>query len=80
MTYRALIKLNLGSHIASVCRESLAQELESVEYARSKIKVYVDGDFLFLKIFARDLTALRASVNTYLRWIILCCEICGRDI
>lgn len=39
------------------------------EIPRTKVTVKLDGDDMVLKLQASDLSALRAAVNSYLRWI-----------
>jgi len=49
--------------------ESLRPEVNDHHSARSSVDLEINGPFLVLKVEARDTTALRASLNTYLRWI-----------
>ncbi|MDD5111063.1 MAG: KEOPS complex subunit Pcc1 [Candidatus Altiarchaeota archaeon] len=41
-------------------------------HERSKTTVSAEGEFLILRISAPDLHALRAAVNTYVKWIAMC--------
>lgn len=36
---------------------------------RSKVKIGRDGSIIILNVEAKDTVALRATLNTYLRWI-----------
>lgn len=39
------------------------------EIPRTKTKVWLDEEDMVLEIEAKDLSALRAALNSYLRWI-----------
>lgn len=39
------------------------------EIPRTRVRAALDGDRMTLDIEARDLAALRAALNSYLRWI-----------
>ncbi|HUL38996.1 MAG TPA: KEOPS complex subunit Pcc1 [Methanomassiliicoccales archaeon] len=39
------------------------------EIPRTKVQADLEGDRMVLRIEARDLPALRAALNSYLRWI-----------
>ena len=69
------IKLELPEKIGKCCAESIAIESKSYEMPRSQVKVTYEKNFLVIKIKAKDLSALRAATNTYLRWVILCCKL-----
>lgn len=49
--------------------EALAPEAEKSVGTRARAVVKREGDFLILKVEARDTVALRAALNAYLRWI-----------
>lgn len=66
------IMLEIPAEIAEVCCRSIGIEAESEALSRSKVDLKYDGDYLKLDITARDLGAMRAALNTYLRWIIMC--------
>ncbi len=54
---------------AELIAKSLEPEINDQHAARSMLGLERDGSFLVLKTRARDTTALRASLNTYLRWV-----------
>ncbi|RLI22701.1 hypothetical protein DRO54_00545 [Candidatus Bathyarchaeota archaeon] len=54
---------------------ALKPETLSAPTERSRAHIEVDGKNLILKFEARDSTALRAALNSYLRWIKLIIEI-----
>lgn len=60
---------------AKVVLKSIEPELQTAPSQRSSVKVDLDGNALKLIIDAEDTPSLRASVNSYLRWIILSCEV-----
>ncbi len=66
------VTINVPSEVADVCCRSIEMETKSDALRRSEITLDRDGNFMNLKIRARDLTALRGSMNTYLRWIAMC--------
>ncbi len=72
------IKLELPEKIGKSCAKSIAIESKSYEMPRSQVKVTYEKNFLVMKMKAKDLSALRAATNTYLRWIILCCKLLER--
>lgn len=60
---------------AKVVLKAIGPELQSVPSERSSVSVELERNTLNLVIDAEDTTSLRASVNSYLRWIILSCEV-----
>ncbi|MFH1403012.1 MAG: KEOPS complex subunit Pcc1 [Candidatus Altiarchaeota archaeon] len=53
---------------ADVICESVGIEASSVKHERSNVRLHYE-DGLVLDVEAKDLHAMRAAVNTYLRWI-----------
>lgn len=49
--------------------DSLKPEVSNPSSHRSKISLHDENGLLVLEIEASDTTALRASLNSYLRWI-----------
>ena len=49
--------------------EALAPETNRPVNVRAKVVLEREGDFVVLKVEARDTIALRAALNAYLRWI-----------
>jgi KEOPS complex subunit Pcc1 len=62
----------LTEESARIIADSLKPEIAPVKSERSKTTVKAEGNKLKLKIEAEDLHSLRAAVNTYLKWIIMC--------
>ena len=69
MKARATVRLKLSSRqkLQTILR-SLEPEINSPT-ARSRASLTGEGDYLILKIEAKDTVALRAALNAYLRWI-----------
>lgn len=55
---------------AEIIRKSIEPETAATLRYRSKVKVFRDGESILLKFEAKDTTALRASINSYLSWLI----------
>ena len=49
--------------------QALTPEVNRQIGVRSKVTLKAEGQFLVLNVKADDTIALRASLNTYLRWI-----------
>jgi tRNA threonylcarbamoyladenosine modification (KEOPS) complex Pcc1 subunit len=75
------IKLQLPKSIGKSCVKAIGIEARSYEMSRSKVDVSHDEKkhFLKIKIKAKDLSALRAAMNTYLRWVIICQDLLLHD-
>jgi KEOPS complex subunit Pcc1 len=54
---------------AKVIYESVLYEHKSVPYRRSRIEFTLEGKRLIIRFSARDNSALRGTLNSYLRWI-----------
>lgn len=72
-------KIQVPSDVAEVCCKAIKMETKSDTLHRSEITLDHMKDSLNLRIKAKDLTALRASMNTYLRWIGMCSDLMGKD-
>ncbi len=67
----AEINLNLDSElVAGIIFEALMPETRRAPAPRSKAALRVEGGRLTLSVEAVDTTALRASLNSYCRWIL----------
>jgi len=60
---------------AEVVLKAIEIELESAPSDRSSVNAHLNEKTLYLTIDAEDSSIFRASVNSYLRWIILSHEI-----
>lgn len=72
MKAQAIIRLNFSSEKQlKVVLEALKPETKTPPTRRSKVQMKGEGNSLTLNFKARDTSALRAAVNSYLRWILL---------
>ncbi len=76
MRAEATVKFEFKSEqVLKTVFNALKPETLSAPTRRSKTYIEVNGKTLTLKFEARDTTALRAALNSYLRWIRLIVEI-----
>ena len=54
---------------ARVVYESVLYEHKTVPYRRSRIDFLLDGRRIIIRFLAKDNSALRGTLNSYLRWI-----------
>ncbi len=72
MKAEAIIQIRFPSERrAETVLEALKPETESSPTRRSTVKVRKEEDEIILYFTAKDITALRASINSYLWWIML---------
>ncbi len=70
MPHPAKVKLALTVPDADVLYRALLPELSSLPTKRARVRLEKSEDSrMLLEVEAEDLVALRAVVNTYLRWI-----------
>ena len=69
MKAKATVNINISSdkHLLSILK-ALKPETKKLGN-RSKVNINKDGSFIILTVEAKDTVALRATLNTYLRWI-----------
>jgi len=65
----AKILIEAPPNIVKVLISSLKPELESGISERSRVVLEPSDKGVVIKIFADDVTALRAAVNSYLYWV-----------
>jgi len=65
----ASISIQVDEALVKVLAGSLTPEAERPSSARSSVSLEPSGSLLELRIIASDVTALRAAVNSYLRWV-----------
>ena len=65
----ATVMIRAPEEISEIIGESLAPEVEHLTSERSKINVSVDDGVVTISIEASDIAALRAAINSYLRWV-----------
>ena len=72
MKAQAIIRLNFSSEKQlKVVLEALKPETRRPLTRRSKVQMESEGNSLTLNFKASDTSALRAAINSYLRWILL---------
>jgi tRNA threonylcarbamoyladenosine modification (KEOPS) complex Pcc1 subunit len=70
MNAKATVRLRLSSEKQlTTIFDALAPEANRRLNVRAKVVLEQDGNFAVLKVEAKDTVALRAALNTYLRWI-----------
>jgi KEOPS complex subunit Pcc1 len=62
------LKFHAEEQVKTVFR-SLKPEVESPTTTRSHVVLKKEGEYLILKVEAKDTVALRATLNAYLRWV-----------
>jgi len=67
---RAEIAIELSSrrHAEAVYKALKPETMHSIG-PRSKVTILLKGKTLQIGVFAKDISALRAAVNSYLRWV-----------
>ena len=70
MKAKASVRLRFSSEKQlTTLLDALAPETNRPVTTRAKAVLEREGDFLVLKVEAKDTVALRAALNAYLRWI-----------
>lgn len=69
------IELDVPKNVADICAKSIGIETGSENLRRSTVDMHRGRKGLSLVIKSKDLHAMRAALNTYLRWVIMCCGI-----
>ena len=65
----ARINIVLDADIVDAIKTALIPEAQSPSSERSRTEVRIQGNELVIETVASDTTALRASLNSYLRWV-----------
>ncbi len=65
----SVVKLELDKKLLDAIDIALQPESESPSSERSKTSISIDNEHLIITTYASDTTALRASLNSYLRWV-----------
>ena len=70
MKVLCIIKISFSSpSVVNLFFDALLPEVKTSELVRTKVSLYKETSNLFLKIEAKDTVALRAILNSYLRWV-----------
>ncbi len=65
----AKVKIILEKKTQKVINDALKPESETPSSDRSETKVLIKNDYLVIETLASDTSALRAALNSYLRWV-----------
>ncbi|HHL41395.1 MAG TPA: hypothetical protein ENJ36_01905 [Candidatus Bathyarchaeota archaeon] len=65
----SVVKLELDEKLLKAIDVALQPESESPSSERSKTSISIEDENLIITTYASDTTALRASINSYLRWV-----------
>ena len=65
----AKVNIVLDPDLLDAVKTALIPEVESPSSERSRTGVSIQGNELVIETVASDTTALRASLNSYLRWV-----------
>ena len=65
----AVVKIELNENLLGVVETALVPEADTPSSDRSKTDVMIEDNYLVIQTKASDTTALRASLNSYLRWV-----------
>jgi len=69
------VDILLPDDTAEACIKSVSVEAREKDMTRTDVSLKKTGDGIKLSISSEDLHGLRAGLNTYLRWIILCIQL-----
>jgi tRNA threonylcarbamoyladenosine modification (KEOPS) complex Pcc1 subunit len=69
---RLTVRIETTQDAAEACERALEKETAADMLRRSTVSIRLDDNILTINIEADDLTALRGSMNTYLRWADMC--------
>jgi tRNA threonylcarbamoyladenosine modification (KEOPS) complex Pcc1 subunit len=68
------VRLKIDEDAAKACLSSILPEIDADTHERTNITLKYDKE-LILHISAKDLHAMRAAANTYIRWLDMCVKI-----
>ena len=69
------VRLQVPAEVAEATLNSIHPEIESDLHERSSVELKYEGQELVLHIKAKDLHAMRAAANTYVRWLDMCTKL-----
>lgn len=64
-----------NSHDAEIVYTSIKPEVSFARGERSTAEIRLEDNVIVITIFSNDIVSLRASINSYIRWIKLSNEI-----
>ena len=62
------LKFNDSKQLSTILN-AIKPETQTMQTTRASVKLEKDDNYLLLSVEAEDTTALRATLNAYLRWI-----------
>lgn len=65
----AEVRVDVPEGVSGLIGESLSPEIERPTSGRSSVAVSVVGGRVVISVEASDVAALRAALNSYLRWV-----------
>jgi tRNA threonylcarbamoyladenosine modification (KEOPS) complex Pcc1 subunit len=65
----AKVKIFLDKKMQRVIKNALKPEADTPSSDRSETEVLIKNDYLVIETRASDTSALRAALNSYLRWV-----------
>lgn len=65
----AEVRVDVPVGVAGLIGESLSPEVEWSSSGRSSVGVVVEEGRVVISVVASDVVALRAALNSYLRWV-----------
>lgn len=65
----AEITIDAVEELVQIIEKSLHPEVEQPISERSKVEITTENSELRIRVKASDLAALRAALNSYLRWV-----------
>jgi len=69
MVVKAEVVICTPDKLAKIVEGSLLPEAERPISERSSVHVHAEGDKIALNFEASDVAAMRAAINSYLRWV-----------
>lgn len=69
MSVTAKVSINLNESLLMSVEKALKPEAETPSSDRSTTVIVVDNSQLVISTIANDVSALRANLNSYLRWV-----------
>lgn len=78
MKSKAIVKIDFSSEkMLKVALDALRLEAEKLFSQRARVFVACEGSQLILTVEAKDTVALRAALNSFLRWLSLINDVCS---
>ena len=69
------VRLQAPGEVAAATLESIKPEINAEIHGRSTVDLRYEGGELILHVSAKDLHAMRAAANTYIRWLDMCAKL-----